>query len=326
MSFDGDQYPNTAAKVITTRGDIIRGNSSGERARYGIGASATVLTSDGTDPAWAAAALAPTTTKGDISGFSTTQARIPVGTNNYSILADSAQALGLKYAASSTSTLTTTGDLLAASAANVLTRIAGGASGEILTGNGAGVLPTFQAAGGGGQLELVGTTATLDTTTYSDDCYHLAFTSIDMTTTSALVIYCSVPMDINTIGFRFNELTADYKYNGNVIYNNPSTSPTAIINGSNSANAFYLGYWALGASSMAFRWQIQTDLSGENDWMMMRGEGAGSNDGTGGNVGANWAGGNQTTDTSQAITSISCIEDGIDILVGGRLTVYKVTR
>ena len=146
MSFDGDQYPNTAAKVITTRGDIVRGNSSGDRERYGIGAANTVLTSDGTDPDWAAAALAPTTTKGDISGYTTTQARIPISTNNFSLYGDSTAALGLKWAASPTSTLTTTGDLLAASAANVLTRIAGGASGEILTGNGAGVLPTFQAA------------------------------------------------------------------------------------------------------------------------------------------------------------------------------------
>ena len=155
MSFSGNQYPNYADKVITTRGDIIRGDSSGDRARYGIGAANTVLTSDGTDPAWAAHGGVPTTTKGDISGFSTTQARIPVGTNNYSLFADSAQALGLKWAASPTSTLTTTGDLLASSAANVLTRIGAGASGEVLTGNGAGVLPTFQAAGGGGSLELL---------------------------------------------------------------------------------------------------------------------------------------------------------------------------
>jgi len=148
LSFAGNQYPNYADKVITTRGDIIRGDSSGDRARYGVGAANTVLTSDGTDPAWAAAALAPTTTKGDISGFSTTQARIPISTNNYSLFADSAQALGLKWAASPTSVLTTTGDLLAASAANVLTRIAATTSGHVLTANGAGVLPTFQAAGG----------------------------------------------------------------------------------------------------------------------------------------------------------------------------------
>jgi len=53
MSFSGNQYPSFADKVITTRGDIVRGNSSGDRSRYGIGAANTVLVSDGTDPSWA---------------------------------------------------------------------------------------------------------------------------------------------------------------------------------------------------------------------------------------------------------------------------------
>ena len=52
MSFNGNQYSNYADKVITTRGDIVRGNSSGERERYGIGAANYVLASDGSDPVW----------------------------------------------------------------------------------------------------------------------------------------------------------------------------------------------------------------------------------------------------------------------------------
>lgn len=40
----------------------------------------------------------PTTTKGDVSGFSTTYARVPVGTNDQVLTADSAQTLGLKWA------------------------------------------------------------------------------------------------------------------------------------------------------------------------------------------------------------------------------------
>jgi len=43
-----------ATSVITTRGDIIRGNASGNRSRYAIGAAGTVLASDGTDPSWTA--------------------------------------------------------------------------------------------------------------------------------------------------------------------------------------------------------------------------------------------------------------------------------
>jgi len=43
-----------ATSVITTRGDIIRGNASGNRSRYAIGANLTILASDGTDPSWTA--------------------------------------------------------------------------------------------------------------------------------------------------------------------------------------------------------------------------------------------------------------------------------
>jgi hypothetical protein len=52
LSFSGNQYPNYADKVITTRGDMVRGDSSGDRERLGIGAANYILSSDGTDPAW----------------------------------------------------------------------------------------------------------------------------------------------------------------------------------------------------------------------------------------------------------------------------------
>ena len=237
MSFNGNQYPNNAAKVITTRGDIVRGNSSGERERYGIGASATVLTSDGTDPAWAAAALAPTTTKGDISGYTTTQARIPISTNNYSLLADSVQALGLKWAASSTSTLTTTGDLLAASAANTLSRIAGGASGEVLTGNGAGVLPTFQAAAGGGAWSelynsgVTTSTGTIDTGTIT------AKTMLHFMVHTANV-------SSSNLAIRFND-TSSSQYSWSGFYNETGST-------TNSANREAIQFLIGGSSGTFF--------------------------------------------------------------------------
>jgi hypothetical protein len=43
----------------------------------------------------------PTTTKGDVSGYDTTFARIPIGSDTQVLTADSAQALGLKWAAPS---------------------------------------------------------------------------------------------------------------------------------------------------------------------------------------------------------------------------------
>jgi len=41
----------------------------------------------------------PLTTKGDIFGFSTVDARLPIGTNTHVLTADSAQSLGVKWAA-----------------------------------------------------------------------------------------------------------------------------------------------------------------------------------------------------------------------------------
>ncbi len=41
----------------------------------------------------------PTTTKGDISGFDTTYARVPVGVDGTVLTADSTTALGIAYSA-----------------------------------------------------------------------------------------------------------------------------------------------------------------------------------------------------------------------------------
>lgn len=54
-----------AYRVITTRGDIIRGDSSGERERLALGTAGQVLSSDGTDALWQDAALP----RGFIDGF-----------------------------------------------------------------------------------------------------------------------------------------------------------------------------------------------------------------------------------------------------------------
>ena len=51
-------------------------------------------------------AVSPLTTKGDLWGYSTLDARIPIGTNNQVLTADSAQALGLKWATPSSGGMT----------------------------------------------------------------------------------------------------------------------------------------------------------------------------------------------------------------------------
>ena len=60
------------------------------------------VNSGGTAPEWATTAdQTPLTTKGDLFGFDTADARIPIGTNGYVLTADSTQSLGLKWAAPS---------------------------------------------------------------------------------------------------------------------------------------------------------------------------------------------------------------------------------
>ena len=91
------------------------------------------------------------TTKGDMVDYDTERQRLGIGsTGQVLTVASSLPA----WSASATSVLSTTGDLLYASGANTLARLAGGTSGDVLTANGAGVAPSYQTpAGGGGKYE-----------------------------------------------------------------------------------------------------------------------------------------------------------------------------
>jgi len=90
------------------------------------------------------------TTKGDTHGFSNQNARIPISTNNFSLLCDSAESLGLKWASSPTSVLSGAQDILYSSAANTLARLAAGTDGDLLTTHGTGSAPTWETPSGGG--------------------------------------------------------------------------------------------------------------------------------------------------------------------------------
>lgn len=76
-------------------------------------------------------ATSPLTTKGDVWGYSTVDARIPIGSNGFVLTADSTQTLGLKWAAGAVSPLTTKGDVWTFS--TVDTRQPIGTNGQIAT-------------------------------------------------------------------------------------------------------------------------------------------------------------------------------------------------
>ena len=98
---------------MTTRGDIIVRDSSNATARLAAGSANTVLTSDGTDPAYAQVATA--------------------------MIADDAVSLA-KMASG------TDGNLITYDASGNPAHVATGSSGQVLTSNGAGAAPTFSAA------------------------------------------------------------------------------------------------------------------------------------------------------------------------------------
>jgi len=87
----------------TTTGAIaFRSATANVNTALPLGTAGQVLrvNSGATAPEWATTAdQTPLTTKGDLFGFDSADARIPVGTDGYVLTADSTQSLGVKWAA-----------------------------------------------------------------------------------------------------------------------------------------------------------------------------------------------------------------------------------
>jgi hypothetical protein len=95
-------------------------------------------------------ANSPLTAKGDLFGYSTTQARVPVGTNGQVLTADSAETTGVKWAtptAGMTNPMTTTGDIIYSSSGSTPARRGIGSTGQVLTVSGG--VPTWATPAGG---------------------------------------------------------------------------------------------------------------------------------------------------------------------------------
>jgi len=112
---------------LTTRGDMLRRGAAANE-RFAVGGANTVLTTDGTDPAWST--ITNAMLAGSIDLTSKVTGALPVangGTGASTFAAD-----GILYGAG-------TGAVAATAV---------GTDGHVLTSNGSGVAPTFQAAGG----------------------------------------------------------------------------------------------------------------------------------------------------------------------------------
>lgn len=149
---------------MTAVGDIITGGSSGAPQRLAASTNGYVLTLASGAPAWAAVPAGfsnPMTTAGDLilGGVAGAAGRLGIGSNGY-VLTVTAGVVG--WSASFTNPMTTVGDLIVGGVAGAAGRIAAGTATYVLTSNGAGVAPTWQAAGGGGG-GLTGFTSALNT-------------------------------------------------------------------------------------------------------------------------------------------------------------------
>lgn len=102
----GNGTSATTDTGVLSKGTILVGDGAGAPTNLAVGADALVLTADSSEASgvkWAAGGggSSPLTTKGDIYGYDTANARLPIGADTYVLTADSSEALGVKWEAPS---------------------------------------------------------------------------------------------------------------------------------------------------------------------------------------------------------------------------------
>lgn len=155
------------ANPMTTAGDIITGGVAGAAGRLAVGTNGHVLTVVAGAPAWQAAsggAYTGTANRIDITGSVIDISATYVGQNTITTVGTvtvgtwTATVIGPTFGGTGQTTYAT-GDILYASATNVLSKLAAGTNTHVLTMTGG--VPVWAAPGGGGGI--TGFTSTLET-------------------------------------------------------------------------------------------------------------------------------------------------------------------
>jgi len=213
-------------------------------------------------------ALNPSTTLGDIeyrSSTANTNTRLGIGSSGQGLQVVAGVP---SWAASSTSTLTTTGDLLYASAANTLARRAIGSTGNVLTV--AGGVPTWAAPAASGGITLI-------TETTASALSSLSFSSISSSYKELLLVWDGLSTSDNSTNFhvRFNNDGASnywgksflFTTSGNIVEGNGSTlqigesSQAFVANSSGSLARLWAGtlrIYNYSSTSKLKRWDWQS--------------------------------------------------------------------
>lgn len=169
----GDLSANRTLGISNFTGDSGSGGTTGAvpAPAAGDAAAGKFLKSDGSWAAPATGSTSPLTTKGDLYGYSTANARIPVGSDGQVLTADSTQTAGLKWAVAGggASPLTTKGDLYTRDTAD--TRLPVGTDGQVL------VADSTQAKG----IKWAGGMVKLAEVTVSSPVATITFSSIPAT-------------------------------------------------------------------------------------------------------------------------------------------------
>lgn len=104
VSLNDGAFTLTDVSIITAKGDLLVGDGSGNADNIGVGLDGKVLKANSAATygvEWAddnTGAGTSLTTKGDLQGFDTANAAVPVGTNGQVLRANSADAQGVDYA------------------------------------------------------------------------------------------------------------------------------------------------------------------------------------------------------------------------------------